>query len=137
MLILFPPLLTGKDEGEEQAGPTTAGHNQGVGDAGGREDQGRGAGVASDHGQEMGRLAQELHSGTVLRTRACDDLRGLASHIQSGPCLQSQTPSACVKTTEASGLRRRMFSRVRDSWELEEKDARGRKAVQYMNVLVI
>lgn len=63
---MLPPLPpTGKDEGEEQAGPAAAGDHQGVGDAGGREDQGRGAGVASDHGQEMGRFAQELHPGTV------------------------------------------------------------------------
>lgn len=62
----MPPLPpTGKDEGEEQAGAAAAGDNQGVGDAGGREDQGRGAGVASDDGQAVGRLAQELHSGTV------------------------------------------------------------------------
>lgn len=57
-------LSTGKDEGEEQAGAAAPGNHQGVGDAGGREDQGRGAGVAPDHGQEMGRLAQELHPGT-------------------------------------------------------------------------
>lgn len=66
-LTLSPPSPTGKDEGEEQAGPAAAGDNQGVGDAGGREDQRRGAGVASDDGQEMGRLAQELHAGTARR----------------------------------------------------------------------
>lgn len=58
---------TGKDEGEEQAGAAAAGDHQGVGDAGGREDQGRGAGVASDDRQAMGRLAQELHPGTARR----------------------------------------------------------------------
>lgn len=57
--------LTGKDEGQKQARPPAAGDNQRVGDASGGEDEGRGAGVAPHHRQEMGGLPKELHPGTV------------------------------------------------------------------------
>lgn len=55
--------LTGEDEEQEQAGPTVAGNNQRVCNAGGREDQRRSAGVALDHSEKMGSFPQEFHIG--------------------------------------------------------------------------
>ena len=55
--------FVGEDEGQEQAGSTSAGHHQGERDESGREDQGGDPGVEPDQHQALGRLAQELHPG--------------------------------------------------------------------------
>lgn len=59
-------LLTGKDEEQKQAGSSSPGHHQRVGDACGRADQRRGPGVAPHHSQEVGGVPQELHPGETL-----------------------------------------------------------------------
>lgn len=57
------PHPAGEDEGQEQAGASSAGHHQGECDARGREDQGGHAGVEPHQHQALGRLPQELHIG--------------------------------------------------------------------------
>lgn len=59
----FVPPVSGKDEREEQAGASPAGDHQRLSDACGWKDQGSVAGVATDHGQALGSLTQELHTG--------------------------------------------------------------------------
>ena len=111
LLPLFLSFLlsptSGEDEEQEQAGSPAAGHHQGVGDAGGGEDQGRGAGVAPHHRQEMGRLAEELHPGTASVSHTAPHMihtqeQHAAAPYRSpnGPCLTS-APTAVVLQHES------------------------------------
>lgn len=102
---------TGEDEGQEQAGASTAGHHQGVCDEGGWENQGGDPGVESDQHKALGCFTQKLHPGesniasqniplTARAAAQCSsnlwEKNPISNHPYNAPSGPSSPPSCCV-----------------------------------------
>lgn len=56
-------MIAGEDEGQEQAGASAAGSDQGLRAATGREDEGDPEDVAADNSTPLGSISQHFHAG--------------------------------------------------------------------------